>query len=255
MNEFVQRAAELIAGAQHVVALTGAGISTASGIPDFRSPHTGLWARVDPMEVATIYAFRHRPADFYNWIRPLANTMRVAQPNEGHSALARLEAAGHLEMIITQNIDGLHQRAGSRNVVEIHGNMQSATCLHCYRVYPSKSFIDALINDGRVPICPECGGVLKPNAILFGEQLPVQALMAAKRAVSSCDLLLVAGSSLEVVPASDLPMLAISHQAKFILINREPTHLDHQGDVVIHDDIAQVLPEIVSAVLADRAEP
>jgi NAD-dependent deacetylase len=247
MTELVERAAELIVKARHVVALTGAGISTPSGIPDFRTPGTGLWARFNPLEVATIYAFRNRPSDFFDWIRPLAKQMLEAQPNPAHRALAELQAAGHLTTVITQNIDGLHQRAGTRDVIEIHGNIEAATCMHCYRVYPRDRFLTALIDDGTLPICPTCGGVLKPNVILFGEALPVQALMAAKRAASTCDLLLVAGSSLEVAPASDLPMLAVTRQARVIIVNQEPTYLDHQGDVVIHDDIAEVLPEIAAA--------
>ncbi len=250
MVDLIHQAAELIAQAQHAVALTGAGISTPSGIPDFRTPATGLWAQTDPLEVATVQAFRHRPADFFNWIRPLAQKMRSAQPNAAHSALAQLESSGQLTSVITQNIDRLHQRAGSINVIELHGNVEAATCVRCYRVYPSEAFIDRLILEGQVPTCPVCGGVLKPNVILFGEALPVQALMAAKRAAAACDLMLIAGSSLEVLPASDLPILAHQHQARLILINREPTYVDDLGDVVIHADVAEVLPQIAAAAIA-----
>ena len=254
MADLVQRAAELIVEARHVVALTGAGISTPSGIPDFRSPGTGLWARFNPLEVATIYAFRNRPADFYAWIRPLAQLMLTAEPNRAHRALAELQAADHLTTVITQNIDGLHQRAGTREVVEIHGNIEAATCLQCYRAYPRDRFLSALIEEGAIPTCPACGGILKPNVILFGEALPVQALMAAKRAANTCDLMMVAGSSLEVAPASDLPMLAVTRQAHLIIINREPTYLDHQGAAVFHDDVDQVLPEIVAVTRAVAAK-
>lgn len=250
MIDLIQHAAELIAQSHRAVALTGAGISTPSGIPDFRSPATGLWTQVDPLEVATIYAFRNRPADFFNWIRPLARHMLSAQPNAAHAALAELELSGKLTRLITQNIDRLHQRAGSRAVIELHGNIESATCIRCYQVYPSETFINAFVEEELIPTCPACGGILKPDVILFGEALPVPALMAAKQAADTCDLMLVAGSSLEVAPASDLPMLAYRRQAKLIVINREPTYIDHLGDVVIHADVAEVLPQIAAACLA-----
>jgi len=247
MNDLIRRAAELVGQSKYTIALTGAGISTPSGIPDFRSQGTGLWANYNPMEIATIYAFRHRPEEFFKWIRPLAHQMVEAQPNAAHRALADLERAGRLAAVITQNIDGLHQRAGTSAVVELHGNIYTATCMRCYQVYSSDAFLHPLIDEGRMPLCPACGNVLKPNAILFGEALPVQALIAAKRAITRCDLMLVAGSSLEVAPAADLPMLAVSRQARLIIINRDPTHLDHQGDVIIHDDLAVVLPQIAAA--------
>ncbi len=249
MNDLIRRAADLLQSSRHAVALTGAGISTPSGIPDFRSPHTGLWANFNPIEIATIYAFRHHPEAFFNWIRPLAHQMVEARPNAAHRALADLERAGRLMSVITQNIDGLHQRAGTSSVVELHGNIYTATCMRCYRVYSSDAFLHALIDDGRVPYCPACGNVLKPNVILFGEALPVQALIAARRAVTQCDLMIVVGSSLEVAPASDLPMLAVSRRARLIIVNRDPTHLDQQSDIVIHDDLAEVLPEIAAANL------
>ncbi len=247
MITLIQRAAELIAESQNAVALTGAGISTPSGIPDFRSPTTGLWAQIDPMQVATAAAFRHKPEDFFNWIRPLARYMRQAQPNAAHHALAQLERSGKINSVITQNIDRLHQHAGSSNVIELHGNIESATCIRCYRIFQADAFAAELIDEQRLPTCNVCGGILKPNVILFGEALPVQALMQAKHAVSSCDLMLVAGSSLEVAPASDLPMLARHHGAQLIIINREPTHIDQVSEIVLHEDVAEVLPQIAAA--------
>jgi NAD-dependent deacetylase len=250
MSDLIQRAIGLIAEARHAVALTGAGLSTPSGIPDFRSPDTGLWANYNPMEIATVHAFRHHPEDFFKWIRPLTRQMAAAQPNPAHRALAQLEQSGRLATIITQNIDGLHQRAGTTDVVELHGNIYTATCIRCYRAFASDIFLRALIEEGHIPMCPICGHVLKPNVILFGEALPVQALMAAKRAVNQCDLLMVVGSSLEVSPAADLPVAALAHQARLIILNREPTHLDQQADVVIASNVAEVLPAIVAG-LAD----
>ena len=168
----IEHAADLLRRAHHAVALTGAGMSTGSGIPDFRSPGSGLWERVDPFEVASIFAFRRKPEVFFSWIRPLARQVIEAQPNLAHVALAQLERAGLLKAIITQNIDGLHQKAGSQTVLEVHGHLREATCMRCYRSFPSDLFVQAFLAEGRVPLCPACGNVLKPNTILFGEQLP-----------------------------------------------------------------------------------
>lgn len=249
MSELIRRAIELIDRARHAVALTGAGLSTPSGIPDFRSPDTGLWANYNPMEIATVHAFRHHPEEFFKWIRPLAHQMIEAQPNAAHRALADLEKAGRLATVITQNIDGLHQRAGTTDVVELHGNIYTATCVRCYRTFASDAFLHALIDEGHIPVCPICGNVLKPNVILFGEALPVQALMAAKHAINLCDLLIVAGSSLEVAPASDLPATALARHAALIIINRDRTYMDEQADLVIADDLAEVLPAIAAGLM------
>ncbi len=249
----MQHAAQLLAQAQHAVALTGAGLSTPSGIPDFRSQDTGLWENYDPMEIATLQVFRRRPADFFKWIRLLARQMFDAQPNPAHYALAELQQAGRLPHIITQNIDGLHQRAGAQHVIELHGDISTGTCVGCYATYRSLDFKEEFINAGRIPTCPRCHGIIKPNAILFGEALPVRALMAAKRAVANCDVLLIAGSSLEVAPASDLPMLARSRQARLIIVNQGPTYLDDYCDVLIRDDVALALPLIAAYCLSGRA--
>ena len=243
----IEHAIDLLLSARHVVALTGAGLSTHSGIPDFRSRNTGLWANYNPMEIATVQAFRHRTVEFFNWIRPLVRQMVEAQPNVAHRALVDLAAAHRLSTVITQNIDGLHQRAGLTDVVELHGNIYTATCVRCYQVFASDQFVHALIDEGRVPVCPVCGNTLKPNVILFGEALPAQALMAAKRASNHCDLMIVAGSSLEVAPASDLPMTVLARQARLIIINRDPTYLDDQADVLIREDLAVALPALAAA--------
>lgn len=243
----IEHTIDLLLSARHVVALTGAGLSTPSGIPDFRSRDTGLWANYNPMEIATVQAFRHRTVEFFNWIRPLVHLMIEAQPNAAHRALAALEATGRLATVITQNIDGLHQRAGTADVVELHGNIYTATCVRCYQVSASDQFVPALIDEGRVPLCPLCGNLLKPNVILFGEALPARALMAARRAINRCDLMIVAGSSLEVAPASDLPMTVLARQARLVIINRDPTYLDSQADALIRDDLAIVLPAIAAA--------
>lgn len=244
----IERAAQLIMGARHAVVLTGAGHSTPSGIPDFRSPGSGLWEQANPLVVASIFAFRLHPQAFYDWIRPLVKLMLEAQPNPAHYALAELEKMGLLQAVITQNIDGLHQRAGSQRVLELHGHMREATCIRCYKVVPAQPLIDKFLADGQVPVCEDCGGVMKPNVILFGEQLPVRVLNEAIHEARLCDLMLVAGSSLQVAPASDLPLIAADRGARVIIVNYQETYLDSRAEIVIHADVAEVLPRIVQQV-------
>lgn len=247
LEDKIAQAAELIRHSRHMVAFTGAGHSTASGIPDFRSPGSGLWEKDNPMLVASIWAFRLNPKSFYNWIRPLVQTLLTAPPNPAHKALAMLEEMGYLKGIITQNIDNLHQRAGSRRVLELHGHLRQATCVRCYKVVPIDAGMVQTVIEGKVPHC-ECGGVFKPNVILFGEQLPIRVLNQAMEEARRCDLILVAGSSLEVAPAADIPFLAVESGARAILVNLTPTAFDVQAQVVIHGDVAQVLPDIVAAI-------
>lgn len=244
----INRAATLLSASRYTVALTGAGISTSSGIPDFRSPRAGLWENADPQEVATLWGFRHNPAAFYNCLRPLARTVLDARPNPAHLALARLEALGVLKAVITQNVDMLHSKAGNKVVYEIHGHMREATCIRCNSVCDARPHIDAFIDDGTVPSCPACGGTLKPNVVLFGEELPVREIDDAYRAARECDVMIVAGSSLEVYPAGNLPSAAAMNNAKLIVVNYEPTHVDHLAEVVIHADVAEVLPRVVDAL-------
>ncbi len=248
-NKQIETAAALIQSAQHAIALTGAGISTPSGIPDFRSPGSGLWNHVNPMDVASIIAFRQRPEDFYNWVRPLSKQILNAKPNAAHLALAELEAAGRIKTIITQNIDGLHQAAHSEHVLEVHGHIRSATCVRCYKQHNAAAIMTALMNDDAIPTCDACGGPLKPDVILFGEQLPVQPLFEARNAAAQADVILVAGSSLEVAPIAELPHDALRHGAKIIIINYQETYLDSQATVVIHHDVTDILPELAAKVL------
>ena len=243
----IAEAAELIKNSRYLVALTGAGHSTASGIPDFRSPDSGLWERSDPMAVASIWSFRQNPKSFYEWLRPLVRTMLDAQPNAAHVAMAELERRGFLKALITQNIDNLHQRAGSHKVYELHGHMREATCVRCYKVVPVDPLIEPLLAEGKVPYCA-CGGALKPNVILFGEQLPIRVFNAALQEAKRSDLLLVAGSSLEVIPAADIPFVALSHGAKGIIVNFQPTDFDRHARVAIHGDVTEILPAIVTAL-------
>lgn len=242
----IERAARLVAEADYVVSLTGAGHSTPSGIPDFRSPESGLWATYNPMAVASIFGFRQRPESFFEWARPLVNTLLEAKPNPAHKALADLETMGRMRAVITQNIDGLHQKAGSQRVLELHGHIREATCIRCYRIEPADRALADFIENGKIPHCSSCGGIMKPNVILFGEQLPVSVLNAAWREAHTCDLMLVAGSSLTVAPACDLPKRALARGARAIIVNYQPTDLDPMADIVIRQDVAVVLPRIVA---------
>ena len=244
----LEQAAALLRTARHAVALTGAGISTYSGIPDFRSPGTGLWdtATLDTMNVASISGFRENPRAFFSWVHPLARTISQAKPNAAHTALAHLESSGVIKAVITQNIDMLHSRAGSHIVHEIHGHLREATCVECFVVYPARDFLHRFIELGEIPHCPSCGGILKPNVILYGEAIPYQTLHDVRRIARECDLMIVAGSSLAVAPASDLPLIAHAHGARLILINYDTTYMDTQADVLIRDNIAVVLPHLVS---------
>ena len=251
-HERMHHAIRLLAGARHAVALTGAGSSTPSGIPDFRSPESGLWETVDPMEVASIWTFRSNPRAFYEWIGPLAETMSNAQPNPGHTALAELESTGVLRAVITQNIDGLHQRAGSKRVLELHGNLRRMHCPACGHSEPLTDQLDGLSTSGRMPRCRRCGEVTKPTVILFGEMLPYDVLMQAEAEARGCDVMLITGSSLEIAPASNLPVIAHSAGAQLIIVNYAPTPLDDLADVIIRDDIAVALPAIVDGVRDTR---
>ncbi len=247
MTQEIERAAALIRRSRHMIALTGAGQSTASGIPDFRSPESGLWAQANPLLVASIWAFRLRPQAFYDWIRPMMDLLLHAEPNPAHTALADLETMGYLQTVITQNIDALHQKAGSQHVLEIHGHLREATCIRCYKKYPVDAALEEEVRAGRVPRCA-CGGPLKPDVILFGEQLPIRVLNRALAEARRCDLILVAGSSLQVMPAADIPTLAVDHGARAIIVNLQPTAFDPKADVVIHGDVTEALPAIVRAL-------
>jgi NAD-dependent deacetylase len=245
----LEKAAGLLRAARRPVALTGAGISTPSGIPDFRSQGTGLWERYDPMQVASLLSFRYRPDEFFAWIRPLAERIVLAEPNAAHIALARLEAAGKLAGVVTQNIDDLHRRAGSQSVYEVHGHLRSATCGSCYRKTETGGLLVEFSRTGEPPRCGICGGYLKPDVVLFGEQLPEQVVRQAEQLLDSCDLLLVAGSSLEVTPAALLPQHALEAGARLIIVNHDPTYLDVRADVVFHEDVIDVLPPLADEVL------
>jgi NAD-dependent deacetylase len=248
IQESIDFAANLIRQAQRAVILTGAGVSTPSGIPDFRSEGSGLWSRDEPLEVASLKTFRYTPEIFYKWFRPLAAQIFNALPNPAHIALAALEQAGHIHSIVTQNIDTLHQKAGSRRVLEMHGTLTTLSCTACFHQTDSRAFIQCFIEEGTIPICPRCQGILKPDVILFGEQMPHQPWQEAQREARSCDLFIVAGSSLEVLPVAGLPMQALDRGAHLIIINQSETYLNVRADLVIHEDVAHAIPAIAERV-------
>jgi NAD-dependent deacetylase len=248
MAAYIRQAVELLRRSAYTIALTGAGISTPSGIPDFRSPVNGLWSSANPLEVASIWAFAAQPATFYEWFRPLLTKFLTAQPNPAHHILAEMETSGRLSAVITQNIDSLHQAAGSRRVVELHGHTRTVTCLSCGGQTPADGLWSEIMAGAEPPRCAECQGLLKPDVILFGEPLPYEAVQAAQQEALRCDLMLVIGTSLEVMPAADLPLLARRRGARTILINLTPTELDHQFDLVLRADVIQTLQDLWRAL-------
>jgi len=241
----LKRVAELLLAARYTVAFTGAGISTPSGIPDYRSPGTGLWEKMDPMAVASLRAFRADPEAFYRTMRPFAMKLLAAPPNPAHLALAALERHGLLACVITQNVDHLHRAAGSRSVWELHGDLREAVCVNCKRILPADGLWHQFFQDGAIPRCASCGRALKPNLILFGEPLPRYIFLEAAGEAERCDLMLVVGASLEVAPACELPFVALRHGARVVVINNAPTPIDGQAQVVIRRDLAEVLPRLV----------
>lgn len=201
------------------------------------------------MSVASLISFRYNPEAFFEWVRPLVRTIVEAQPNQAHLALASLEAHGHVHAVVTQNIDALHNRAGSRVVYEVHGHLREATCVCCFQRFDTQELVKDYLETGRIPHCPDCGGLLKPNIVLFGEQLPAQIVRAAVETIERADLILVAGSSLEVTPAATFPIPALNRGAKLIIINQEPTYLDERAHVLFYEDVAEILPSIAEEVI------
>ncbi len=244
-QELITRAAEILHEASSAAVLTGAGIGRPSGIPDFRS-ESGLWSKDDPMEAASMRTFLTNPQRFYDWLRPLMDMMLAAEPNPAHVALAELERMGKLQTVVTQNIDYLHQRAGSHNVYELHGNINTATCLKTGERVAIEPLIDE-VRDGRVPRDPD-GHPYKPDIVLFGEALPEMALIQSHIAAEHSSVFLVVGTSLEVYPAASLPMTAAQCGARIIVVNLGETYIDQQAEVVIRDDVATALPAIVAAL-------
>lgn len=234
---------ELVQARRPCVVLTGAGVSTESGIPDFRSP-TGIWARYDPFEYATIDAFLADPAKVWDFYGKRLEVLGHAEPNDGHRALAELEARGWVRAVITQNIDRLHERAGSRALVEVHGSIRTSSCLDCGTVVPFAE-VKALL---PVPACPRCGRILKPDVVMFGELLPEGAMERATQLAAEAGLLLVVGSSLEVYPVAGLPLETLSHGGSLAIVNRGGTQFDARAAVTVDAGSGETLRALAEAL-------
>jgi len=269
-QEDVQRLAALVRDHQPCVVLTGAGMSAASGIPTFRgvwdtegysAPDStesgipdfrsagGIWRQYDPMEYATIDAFLADPVKVWDFYGKRLAALADAAPNAGHHALAALERRGWVTAVVTQNVDGLHQRAGSRDVVEVHGSIRTARCLDCGTTVSHADALAAL----PLPSCPSCGRPLKPDVVMFGELLPEAAIGRAVRLASEARLLLVVGSSLEVYPVAGLPLETLGAGGRLAIVNREPTQLDDDADLCIHAGAGETLAAL-EAALRERLE-
>ena len=242
-----ERLADLFRERGPAVVLTGAGISTESGIPDFRSA-SGLWAQFDPRDYGSIEAFRADPARVWEFYAPRFSMLAGAEPNAGHFALAELERLGHVRAIVTQNIDLLHDRAGSGEVVEVHGSIRTATCPGCARVYPLSEVL-TLFEDAAAPPCADCGQVLKPDVVFFGELLPEAAMERASELAVSASLMLVVGSALEVYPVAGLPLDTLRAGGALAIVNRGSTALDNRATLKLDGSAGEILPR-VAALLA-----
>jgi NAD-dependent deacetylase len=246
-----ERLAEVVRARQPCVVLTGAGISTESGIPDFRSGE-GIWARYDPFEVAHIDAFRRDPVRVWEFYALRLDALARAEPNDGHRALAELEEQGWIRAVVTQNVDGLHQGAGSREVVEVHGSLREAECIHCRLRVPMADAVEQL----PLPSCPECGEALKPGVVMFGELLPAGAIERAEQLAEEAGLLLVVGSSLEVHPVAGLPGDTLASGGALAIVNRGVTPWDSRAKLVLDGGAGETLRALATAlgiVGADRS--
>lgn len=232
--------ARLIVENQPCVVLTGAGVSTESGVPDFRSP-TGMWAEFDPLEYATLGAFRRDPAKVWRFYAPRFAMLTEAEPNAAHLALAELERLGLVRAVVTQNIDLLHERAGSREVVEVHGSIRTSSCLSCSTPYELAEVVPLLEAGDGAPACPGCGAILKPDVVFFDELLPEGALNRAQALAEEARLLLVVGSSLEVHPVADLPRATLAAGGRVAVVNRTPTWVDARAALVLRGSAGEVL--------------
>jgi len=239
--EKLNEAVSLINQSNYIVLLTGAGISTPSGIPDFRSQDSGLWMKNNPIEVASLSCFRANPSIFYDWFHPLMETIMNASPNPAHFAIANLEKKGVFKAVITQNIDRFHQKAGSINVLELHGSIKKFSCIKCgYETDYESNLINDYLSSKLIPKCSRCNAALKPSIILYEEMLPALVWEKANFHSQKADLFIVVGTSLEVYPANLLPEVAISNNAKLIINTLSTTQMDSVADVVLNLDVVDV---------------
>ena len=239
--------AGMIRERESVVALTGAGISVPSGIPDFRTPGKGLWEKVDPMEVAHIDAFHKDPKRFWSFYRPRFAALGDKRPNGAHEALAELEARGMLGAVITQNVDRLHAKAGSQRVIEVHGSIATSSCTSCRASYPLEGVAELFDADG-VATCACCTGKVKPDVVLFGELLPEAAMAEAHQLCASADLLLCVGSSLEVYPVASLPEVTLGGGGRVAIVTQGETPYDGEAEVKLTGDVVSELEAVLAAL-------
>jgi NAD-dependent deacetylase len=242
------RLAELIRESESTVVLTGAGVSVPSGIPDFRTPGTGLWEKVDPMEVAHIDVFRSEPDRFWHFYGQRFAVLGDKQPNGAHQALAELEQRGLIEGVITQNIDRLHRRAGSENVIEVHGSIATCSCPECGGRLELERVLKVLDDHPGAPECEACIAPLKPDVVLFGELLPEEALNDAYALASNADLLIGVGSSLEVYPVASLPRVTLDAGGRLALVTQGPTPYDRAAEVKLSGDVVAELEAVMAAL-------
>jgi NAD-dependent deacetylase len=242
-----ERLAELLRGSRCTVALTGAGVSVPSGIPDFRTPGTGLWANVDPMEVAHIDVFDADPERFWAHYRPRFQSLGDKRPNRAHEALAELERRGLLEAVITQNIDRLHRAAGSREVVEVHGSIAGSTCRACGARFDLEE-VEELFDERGVAVCSGCGGAVKPDVVLFGEMLPRAEMERAGELAERAELMLCVGSSLAVYPVAALPGLTLEHGGRLAILTKGPTAYDGDAEVRLEGEVDEELDSLLGAL-------
>jgi NAD-dependent deacetylase len=239
--------AELIGGSACTVALTGAGVSVPSGIPDFRTPETGIWANVDPMKVAHIDVFERDPARFWSYYRPRFHSLGDKEPNGAHEALAELERRGLLEGVITQNIDRLHRAAGSENVVEVHGSIETSSCTRCAASFGLEE-VDGLFDEEGVARCTTCEGPVKPDVVLFGELLPESAMARAQDLAQRAELMICVGSSLAVFPAAGLPRLTLENGGRLAIVTKGPTPYDDDADLKLDGEVYEELGAALAAL-------
>ncbi|HWC07758.1 MAG TPA: NAD-dependent deacylase [Solirubrobacterales bacterium] len=243
----VQRLAELIRQSRNTVALTGAGVSVPSGIPDFRSPGTGLWENVDPMEVAHIDVFERDPARFWSYYRPRFQALGDKQPNRTHSALAELERRGLLAGGVTQNIDRLHRAAGSREVVEVHGTIETSSCRTCAASFELEQ-VEELFDGAGVAICSSCGGAVKPDVVLFGELLPESAMARAQAMAERAELMICVGSSLAVYPVAGLPQVTLERGGRLAIVTKGETPYDADAELKLEGEVDEELTGLLEAL-------
>lgn len=248
-NQEIDFFKDLLLNAKHAVVFTGAGISTPSGIPDFRSPNTGLWEKEDPMEVISLTVFKSDPTRFFNWLHPLLITKRNAKPNIAHTTIAKLQQKGIIKSVITQNIDLLHQEAGSTDVITLHGTLGTYTCLNCgNKVSEDEPVIRAYVESKVYPKCDQCQAYLKPDIVFFEEMLPHWEWRKANNEAFKSDLMIAIGSSLMVHPANQIPNFAYQNGSKVVINTLSTTPLDHISRLTLNYDIKAVWEAIESLI-------